>query len=144
MAEFCEKCFREIFRPSQAELRSLELSAEDDLDLCEGCGAWTRYVVKCGVCEEKTDIKPVFGAERERDAIRAERRLSPLHSSGWGQMDHAHICLAARLLADDDYISVCPAGGECHAEWDDCCDACDYLKILSFDREGDRKTIRLE
>ena len=67
-----------------------------------------------------------------------------LRSSKWDENDHAHICIAARLLEQDDFLAVCPAKGACDIEYDDSCDACEYLKILDFNSVGGRKTISIE
>lgn len=48
MAEFCKKCFIEIFAPSPEEVATIVLSDEDDLDYCEGCMTYGRYVVSVG------------------------------------------------------------------------------------------------
>lgn len=74
---------------------------------------------------------------RLRDAVTAavqrfRRPLIRFHSSDWSADDHGHICLALRLLDEDDFVAVCPKHGKCFPECDDCCDVCHYLKTVEF------------
>ena len=59
--------------------------------------------------------------------------LFRLHSSKWDCNDHAHICLAARLLEPDDFQKVCPLRPGALAEHEDGCDECGYFATLFFD-----------
>ena len=79
--------------------------------------------------------------------IRKEQKLHlfHLHSYSWKTGDHAHICLAARLLELDDFSCVCPLSKK---EWknierNDICDQCQYLSILNFvtDESGKKQVI---
>lgn len=67
--------------------------------------------------------------------------LSQLHSYSWGPGDHAHICLAARLLEPDDFAAVCPWEVSL-LEHDDHCEECPYFAIVSF-YETDEKSMEL-
>ncbi len=58
--------------------------------------------------------------------------MSRLHSSMWDRNDHAHICLAARLLEPDDFRKVCPLVKPI-IEHEDECDECGYFAIVDFD-----------
>ena len=58
--------------------------------------------------------------------------MSRLHSSNWDYHDHAHICLAARLLEPDDFRAVCPYAKPM-IEHEDECDECGYFAIVDFD-----------
>ena len=73
--------------------------------------------------------------------------LIRLHSYSWKTGDHAHICIAARLLAPDDFVLVCPLGQKCkiYAEQEEECDLCPYYRILEFHSSelGDVHTITL-
>lgn len=80
---------------------------------------------------------------RLKDAMRAfkqrfKRPLIFMHSANslWPTDDHHHICLAVRLLQEDDFIKVCPRWGCVDAENDDICEACEYFKILDFHKGG--------
>lgn len=53
MAEFCEECFIRIHHPDPNAF--IELSDEDELDLCEGCGLLKRFVVSIGSIPEADD-----------------------------------------------------------------------------------------
>ena len=44
MAEFCKECFLKIDRVQENE--EIIMSADDDLDLCEGCGKFKPVVVE--------------------------------------------------------------------------------------------------
>ena len=83
---------------------------------------------------------------RIRRALRAARTAfrspSPkLHGNNWGANDHAHICLAYRLLETDDFSEVCPIKGTKIPEWEDACDRCSYLTIVRFLKTRDGKHI---
>lgn len=55
MAEFCRDCFIEmIWRPTEEELKSIVMSGEDELDFCEGCGKFGRFVIGFG-CDREND-----------------------------------------------------------------------------------------
>lgn len=43
MAEFCKKCFVEIFGPVQ---ENETIITTDSLELCEGCGKWEPVVIE--------------------------------------------------------------------------------------------------
>lgn len=69
--------------------------------------------------------------------------LVKIHGSNWDEHDHCHVCIAARLLDAEDFVKVCPFGGKCNIEWDDCCDRCEYKKLLMFRSKGEVKWILL-
>lgn len=63
---------------------------------------------------------------------RFSRPLLRLHSTDRGDNDHAHVCLAARLLEEDDFCHYCPKHGAVFPEADDACEECPYLIIVDF------------
>lgn len=66
--------------------------------------------------------------------------LFRLHSSRWDCNDHAHICLAARLLEPDDFRAVCPhMKPGFMIEHEDECDECGYFAIVDFDTSMSEK-----
>lgn len=69
--------------------------------------------------------------------------LFRLHSSTWDCNDHAHICLAARLLEPDDFRKVCPYVKPM-IEHEDECDECGFFAIVDFDTSMDgRRSISI-
>lgn len=50
MAEFCRKCFIEIWRPDAYDIRNIVMS--EDNDMCECCMDWGPYVDHIGTDEE--------------------------------------------------------------------------------------------
>ena len=72
------------------------------------------------------------------------QNLIRLHSRDWGEHDHFHICLAARLLEEDDFKAVCPAGENCTPELEDICDCCSMLRVIHFNSFHDRKSVTLD
>ncbi len=78
---------------------------------------------------------------RLRCALRAavqrfRHPLLPLHSFSRDENDHAHICLAARLLEHDDFCYYCPKSGTVFPEVDDACDHCWYMRTVNFHLVG--------
>ena len=70
--------------------------------------------------------------------------MSRLHSSRWDYNDHAHICLAARLLEPDDFRKVCKAQKHDIEHCDDC-DDCYWFTLIRFMQSvGGRKMIWFE
>ena len=72
--------------------------------------------------------------------IAIQRFRNPLifvHSSGWNNDDHQHICFAAHILAEDDFKEICPVAKNKNAciEYEDECDFCPYLGIIDFDTD---------
>lgn len=65
--------------------------------------------------------------------------MTRLHSSNWDPEDHAHVCLAARLLEPDDFHEVCPLPPGAWIESEDPCDECPYFAIVEFDTSTDGK-----
>ena len=59
------------------------------------------------------------------------------HGISWDKEDHWHICVAARVLSEDDFVAVCPCHGNCNIEWDDACELCHYFKTLDYKTEPD-------
>ncbi len=43
MAEYCLKCYNKL---NNTDLSKRDVILSGDLDLCEGCGAWTYVVVR--------------------------------------------------------------------------------------------------
>lgn len=78
-----------------------------------------------------------------REAIRAgaNRMKHPMtraRSYSWGEEDHTHICLAARLLESADFEAVCPHHGKVEEIcWCDDCDYCKYQAIIDFNTAND-------
>lgn len=70
--------------------------------------------------------------------------LIRLHSRDWSENDHFHICLAARLLEEDDFKAVCPAGENCTPELEDICDCCSMMRVIHFNSFNDRKSVTLD
>lgn len=69
-----------------------------------------------------------------------------LQSHDWSQEDHAHICVAARLLNEQDFLEVCPIAKDKNAvlELEDVCDFCPHLVILDFNTdENGKKSIHM-
>ena len=46
MAEFCFNCFNEKIADRKYKKEELEISKDNDLDICEGCGKITNVVIK--------------------------------------------------------------------------------------------------
>jgi hypothetical protein len=68
---------------------------------------------------------------------RFRRPLTRLRSYNRMPGDHAHICLAARLLEEDDFRYYCPKNGTVLPEIDDACDRCEYMRTVFFyEKEG--------
>ena len=61
--------------------------------------------------------------------------MTRLHSFNWFPEDHAHICLAARLLEPDDFREVCPLAHRKWIEHEDQCDECGYFARVDFDSD---------
>ena len=60
--------------------------------------------------------------------------LFRVHGSAWDCNNHAHICLAARLLEPDDFHVVCPyAKPGFVIEHEDECDECGFFATVFFD-----------
>lgn len=79
-----------------------------------------------------------------RRALRAAHKaikmpMTRLHSSNWFPEDHAHVCLAARLLEPDDFREVCPLAHRKWIEHEDPCDECPYFALVEFDTSTDGK-----
>ena len=72
--------------------------------------------------------------------------LIPPHSSTWEKGDHAHVCLAAHLLEEDDFRAVCPHKDRIAVPGlEDECDLCKYLIVVSFlKNDNGEKKIDLE
>lgn len=69
---------------------------------------------------------------------RLKHPLIRVESWNWGQYDHNHICLAARLLTTKDFLAVCPCHGSVGMiEVDDECDGCPYMAIIDFNTSKD-------
>ena len=61
--------------------------------------------------------------------------MTRLHSSNWGAYDHAHVCIAARLLEPDDFHTICTCSKE-DVEHCDACDDCGFMMTVCFDTVG--------
>ena len=48
MAQYCKRCYIELFAPSPEEMATIELSDPEDLEVCESCMSFGRYVVSVG------------------------------------------------------------------------------------------------
>lgn len=77
---------------------------------------------------------------------RLNRPLMRVHSSGWKNDDHQHICYAAYILSEDDFREICPIAKDKNAcvGYTDECDFCQYFGIIDFitDDKTGKKRVR--
>ena len=63
-----------------------------------------------------------------------------LHAWNWSPQDHAHVCVALRLLEKEDFEVVCPYNGKIDTDSIEICDECDRCKYMSIIDFNSNKT----